>query len=392
MQISKYACSGCSLCATLCPAHCITMKEDEKGFLYPEVNTAKCINCGMCIKSCPENQEYQVNDYTCHAMATADMQLRQASSSGGIFGALAELFLKGNGAVVGAAFTESMNVELRIIQKMDELPCLQGSKYVQAAVPNGLYKRVQELLEAGTSVLFSGTPCQIAAMNAFLSHKQHANLLLVEVICHGVPAPAVWRAYLDYVCEKQNIARGDIAKIHFRDKRTGWSKSSFVIETRQFNTVISQTERQNGYMQLFGRNVILRPSCAVCQFKEGRSGADITLGDFWGLRNIGPELFDDAGISIVIVHSPKAREPLNKLNLAVNQQFPPKIMLNANPPFRTSTPLNRANATYFSMFAENDFRWFPPEDFISIYAKNSIRAKFKRAILCLKAVFYRKKR
>ncbi len=308
--IRKEQCCGCSACLHICPKRSISFREDKEGFLYPQVDTATCIDCGLCEKVCPVlNQGEERMPLKVYAAKHTDDEIRMKSSSGGIFTLLADQIIDQGGVVFGARFNENWEVVHDYTETKEGLAPFRGSKYVQSNIGNS-YKLVEEFLKTGREVMFTGTPCQVAGLKKFL-RKDYENLLTVDFVCHGVPSPKVWRKYLE-----EEVARQDdssvVTGVNFRDKSTGWKRFSFalnlskaVVEGEQ-NTVLSSVFSENEYMRVFLSNLNLRPSCYKCAVKCGRSGADITIGDFWGIDNIDPNFSSDKGISLVLLNKPLA--------------------------------------------------------------------------------------
>lgn len=339
----KHNCCGCEACVQACPKHCISFEEDSEGFSYPKVDESLCVKCGACEKACPTLSPYESRSpqRVCGAI-NPDDTIREQSSSGGIFTMLAERVIQEGGIVFGVRFNEQWEAVFDYADTVEGLAAFRGSKYVQARVGNA-FKEVRDFLKKGRKVLFTGTPCQVAALRHFLN-REYDNLLLVDFICHGVPSPKVWRLYLDEVKEDAQRAKNsvsfplihsiakrnasvsgndvEIRSISFRDKRKGWKKFSFVLSLAKpsgdgkLNTVsFSHIFRENHYMRIFLDNVILRPSCYDCKAKEGRSGSDLTIADFWGIDKLNPLMDDDKGTSLVLVDTNKGTEMFSVLQL-----------------------------------------------------------------------------
>ena len=339
-------CCGCEACVLACPQHCISFKEDEEGFLYPEVNKEKCVECGVCENVCPIlNQGDKRVPISVHAAMNLNEAVRIGSSSGGIFILLAELTIKKEGVVFGAAFNDRWEVWHSYAQSIKDCEKYKGSKYVQSRIGDS-YKKAEEFLKNGRLVLFSGTPCQISGLKRYLRHE-YDNLLTVDVICHGVPSPGMFRWYLYEEMQKVNcqgdgknsvsfrpihsIPKRDALKgvngveikdISFRDKSKGWKKYSFALDLAKAtadgkqNTVsLSYTQDKNPFMKGFLRNLYLRPSCYDCPVRELKSGSDITLGDFWGIGRVLPSMDDDKGVSAVLLNTEKGARYFNELDV-----------------------------------------------------------------------------
>lgn len=299
-------CTGCCACSNICPKDAISMNEDNEGFKYPVVDENKCINCGLCVNVCPTiNKQIKINnDIKAYACINKDTDIRLKSSSGGIFSVIADYILSNNGIVFGAAFDKAWNVEHTYIEDIDDLDKLRTSKYVQSYIGVN-YKYVKEFLEKGKLVLFTGTPCQIAGLKAYLG-KDYDNLYCMDIICHGVPSPLVWRRFLN-----ENYDVDDIKAINFRNKTTGWSGFSFKVQYT--NKAIIENRDSNLYMIGFLSDLYLRPSCYNCSFKTVERVSDITIADFWGINEILPKMNDEKGTSLIFIQSNKGKCLINKV-------------------------------------------------------------------------------
>lgn len=296
--VDKRKCVGCANCVQVCPVQCITLNRDTEGFLYPQPDSKQCVQCGKCNQVCPVEHEPLSSELDFETLAYGayhkDASIRMQSSSGGVFSALAMKIIEGHGIVYGATLAADFNVRHISIQKEDDLPLLQKSKYVQSEI-KGIFPQIKKHLNDGERVLFSGTPCQVKALYTFLGFRPD-NLLTVEVVCHGVPSPMIFQQYME-----EEKAEG----IMFRKKERSWSDYDIEIRYKSGRVKVERASH-NLYMRGFLQNWFLRPSCSECPAKSFSSGADITLGDFWGGERIVPELFDDKGTSIVFLHSMKA--------------------------------------------------------------------------------------
>ena len=313
-MVEKSKCCGCSACAQSCPKHCINMSEDEEGFQYPQVNSNLCINCGLCEESCPifEKKVPQIPIETVGAV-NLKRSVVEKSSSGGIFSALSEHVINKGGVVFGASYNEKWDVCHSWVSDISSLNRFRGSKYVQSSIGKS-YREVRDFLMKDREVLFSGTPCQVAGLKSFLK-KDYEKLLTVEVACHGVPSPKVYRDYLKYV-SKDRIE--SITEISFRNKRKGWLHYRFIINAMikgKKKIILNEKRSDNYYMQSFLKNYNLRPSCYECSFKAGCSNADLTLADFWGVWDIAPDFFHKTGVSIILINSIKGKANVEQLDI-----------------------------------------------------------------------------
>ena len=212
-------CSGCYGCYNICPKDAIEMKADEKGFKYPVVNKEKCIGCKLCLKVCPVlNKKDSSNLPISYASYSKNIEVREKSSSGGIFSLLACYILDNGGVIYGAAFNNRWQVEHIRVDNKDDLQKLRTSKYLQSNI-NDAYKLAKEDLDNDNFVLFTGTPCQVNGFICYLKGKKYAKLYTQDVICHGVPSPKVWAKYLQFRKKKDGVSP---TKINFREKEKGW--------------------------------------------------------------------------------------------------------------------------------------------------------------------------
>lgn len=327
--MEKEKCCGCSACEQICPVQCIVMEKDEKGFLYPKTDLEKCIHCRKCDRVCPaeqsadKKQAAQITDT--FIGYTKKENIRKNSSSGGIFSVLAECVLDQNGVVFGAAFDQDFSVHHIFVESKKDLWKLQGSKYVQSNLEN-TYKEAKTFLETGRPVLFTGTACQIAGLQNYLG-KQYEILYTVDVLCHGVPSPEIWKRYLE---EKRCEYGQEIQKIEFRNKQMGWKNFSVNIIFAN-GLSYAKVRHEDAFMKLFLSNICLRPSCYQCTWKGIPRVSDISLGDCWGVDRTMPEMDDDNGTSVILVHSQKGRwllenvrDELNLRNAQLDTVLPPQ--------------------------------------------------------------------
>nr|WP_321399026.1 Coenzyme F420 hydrogenase/dehydrogenase, beta subunit C-terminal domain [uncultured Desulfobacter sp.] len=294
------------------------MEENTEGFLYPQINRELCKQCGHCETVCPSVNNMQ-NPYNisqkpdAYAAVHCDEKIREKSSSGGLFSALSAMILWDGGIVFGAAIENDLSLLHIGINKVEDLWKLRGSKYYQSSI-NYAYQQVKRELLSDRKVLFSGTPCQIAGLYGFLGKKKsNPNLITVDVICHGVPSPKVFRKYIE---ECESDRRGKVTQVFFRDKISGWKSYSMttVMEYDSQKTVFddrnqrcSMTLHQDPFLRVFLQDICLRPSCHECIYARFPRVADITLADYWGVAYVHPEMDDDRGTSLVLLNSQKGR-------------------------------------------------------------------------------------
>lgn len=347
----KNKCCGCHACFNICPKNAIEMIEDEKGFKYPQIDENECINCGLCEKVCPIlNKRKITNKPKSYACINKDEGIRKKSSSGGIFTLIAEEIINRGGVVFGAKFDNDFNVIHSYTNNKEELYKLRGSKYVQSIIGDN-YKIVKSFLEEGKYVLFTGTPCQVEGLYAFLQ-KDYDNLYTEDIICHGVPSPKAWKKYKEEL-EKQNNSK--IKTMNFRDKSDGWMTYCLNYEFENSNSYKEVNSKSN-YMQAFLKDLSIREACYDCKFKTKNRKSDITLADFWGIQNIKPEMNDNKGTSLVIVNSLKGVDLFERIKERINfveTNFEESIKYNPSMTCSPQIPKNREK--FFEDLDDMDF-------------------------------------
>ncbi len=301
---NKKECCGCSACLNICPKGCIRMKLDEEGFNYPYIYDEKnCIECKLCEKTCPIlNKEEKSIVPEVYACKNINEEIRKESSSGGIFTLIAEFILNNNGIVFGAMFDKNFNVIHGSVEEINELYKLRGSKYSQSDMKDS-YVRVKNELNKNRLVLFSGTPCQVGGLHEFLK-RNYDNLYVIDVACHGVPSPEIFKKYKRFL---ENKYDSKIIDFTFRSKEEGWT--NYKIRAKFKNgQVFSEYGYENLYMKGFIKDLYIRPSCTECRFKSFSSGSDIMLADYWGYDTKFKEFDNNTGVSLVFINSDKGRK------------------------------------------------------------------------------------
>ena len=296
---TERSCTGCMACASVCPKNCITMKADADGFSCPVVDEAACVGCGLCEKACPVLTEAQYKHTpTAYAARSQDTAMRLESSSGGVFTELARQILAQGGAVFGAVYDENFRVVHACAEDESTLAKMRGAKYAQSDL-TGIFRDVKARLNRGQQVLFAGTPCQVAGLLGFLG-RYYENLITVDFVCHSVPSPMVWAEYVKSL--------GDVASVNLSAKDTGWSRYRYCHRFEDRSGAVRRIPNgESLYMKLFVGDYINRRSCSECHFKGYARGSDLTIGDFWGIWDIAPDLDDNMGTSVVLVQSERGR-------------------------------------------------------------------------------------
>ncbi|MGO5327411.1 polysaccharide pyruvyl transferase family protein [Oscillospiraceae bacterium LCP21S3_A1] len=306
LKLPEKQCSGCGTCSLVCPSASIAMKRDCDGFMRPSVSLNSCINCGKCVQKCPVLQKKEVGSIKeVYAAFNRDETEVKKSTSGAIFPLLAEHILSKNGIVVGASFDDKLHVRHTIAASKKEMNDQRFAKYVQSEA-HAVFYAIKSYLEEGRFVLFTGTPCQVAGLKSFLD-KQYNTLFTVDCSCHGVPSPGLWEKW---VAEFEEMHGCKINKVNFRvQSGQNWNQYNVVYYTDKGK--FSYAKDDDMYLKAFRQNLSLRPSCFDCHFKGWERGADLSVGDFWGIESVCPEMTHNSGTSMILVHTGRGQTLLD---------------------------------------------------------------------------------
>lgn len=300
-ESGKENCCGCGACAEVCAVRAIYMVPDSEGFLYPEIDESICVKCGRCKQVCPFKHEQRVTSQNQYfGVQAKNTKIRYSSSSGGMFPVLAKFILQQKGVVFGAGYGVDMQVRHMEIEDPQQLERIQRTKYVQSSM-DGIYSRIEKRLAEDRWVLFCGTPCQASALRRFLG-KPCDKLIVVDLICYGVPSPGIWSDYIKYLERKHG---GKITDFSFRDKRNrdNGQMCSYTVKGKE----IVKPLLRDKYCAMYFSNLIIRPSCHVCRFCTADRETDYTIGDFWGIERVRPDWNDGMVTSMLIVHTERAK-------------------------------------------------------------------------------------
>lgn len=318
-QLCIKQCFECGNCVQKCPVKAIGLNRTMHGVCFPIIDSEKCIECGICKKVCPSyeiiEKKAPINVYA----AVSKSQQSIYSSSGGIFYELAASIIKNGGSVVGAGYNKDWTVSQQMISEMQDLQSLQGSKYVKSDVSDS-YRNTYVILRENRQVLYSGTPCQIAGLKKYLENSDMEsleNLLTVDVICHGTPPSFLFRDYISYLSKKEG---GNVIKFSFRDKKFGHRligqyevlKNSKIKRRRLYSS-------ESSYFSLFLKEYIYNDACYSCPYACNMRVSDITLGDFWGIKEELPEFFeenaltDETSVSAVMINTLRGQQIYQKI-------------------------------------------------------------------------------
>ena len=354
--INKSECCGCNACGDVCPYQAITFKTDIEGFWYPEVDHKKCVDCGLCDKTCPiiQVEALKNNNFEeplCYAAIHKNLEVRFDSTSGGLFSILADKMYSEHGYVGGAIYNDDFSVRHFISNDKNDLVALRSSKYLQSDA-SGFYMNVLKLLKKGEKVLVCGLPCQIAGLQAFLG-KEYNNLITVDLICRYINSPLAYRKYLDSL-EQQYEAK--IVYIKAKNKELGWRQLTHKIIFANDRTYYGTIRKDKFMKASMVLNCISRPACYTCKFKEFPRYADISLGDYW-VDQTKSNLDDDTGTSVVLINSPKGEAYFQAITKKIKcEPVSLESVLVGNPALMQSLPLSSVNRDlFFERIQKEDF-------------------------------------
>ena len=357
----KDLCCGCTACYSVCPKNAIKMVRDNEGFLYPEVDKEKCVNCEMCKKVCPILNKAKLNEFKLKAylFQNSNEEIRKDSTSGGIFTAIGEFVIKNNGIVYGASFDDNFVVNHIGIENVDKLSKFRKSKYVQSN-QNNCFKEIKQYLDNGKLVCYSGTPCQVGGLRAYL-RKDYENLILVDIMCHSVPSPLVFEKYKRYILKKMSANK--ILNINFRDKsKYGYKYSMMTVETD--NGTYCQGIDTDPYLRAFFSDVSVRPSCYNCHFKTMKRVSDLTIWDCFNINEIDKSFDDDKGTTRVLVQSEKGEKLLENLDNVRLKELDINIAIKKVKEMTNSVNYNNKRKEFFeNINDDNVFEKYYPTNF-----------------------------
>lgn len=305
----KSLCCGCTACASICPHNAIRMVPDALGFKYPVVDQEKCVDCGLCEKVCAFNENYDRSMNLPEPLAVAVRHKAEeqvaGSMSGAAFVAMSDIVLEGGGVIYGAAMEGCTGVVHKRAEDASGRDEFRKSKYIQSDLGD-IFRKVKEDLAEGRTVMFSGTPCQTAGLASYIGRKYRDNLYLVDIVCHGVPSPAVWKSYVEW---NEKRAGAKAVDVLFRDKRFGWKSHKETLRLGE------KTVHSESFAYMFYKHIMLRESCGVCHYTNLERPSDLTLADLWGWEKACPDFFpDNKGCSLVLCNTVKGKELMETMS------------------------------------------------------------------------------
>lgn len=382
-------CCGCRNCENICPNDALTMIQNKEGFYYPQINFDKCLDCGLCNKVCPMLQSnaddaIYLEKNICYAFKNKNKQTQLNSTSGGAFAAFAEHIINNGGYVCGSVMDKDLKVKHIIVNNINDLAKLYGSKYVASDL-NDVFVDIKKLLNNDKTVLFCGVPCQVNALLKFLP-KSYDNLFTLELICHGVPSQKLFDKYIEYY-EKKHKCK--VLKYEFRSKKAAvWGTFKALAKVEK-NGKISEKKINadfDKYYNSFLKASGYRESCYKCRFADVKRYADITMGDFWGVEHLKPDFYDPCGVSEVIINSHKGLQLFENIKdyvICEKIDFEKAIRYNSQlhepterPAIRDKFYNNIESDTYFNNMRID----INPKAYIKVLVPSKLKLKLKKLL------------
>lgn len=368
-------CCGCTACQAVCPKDAIIMKPDVLGFLYPQVDEDKCVDCGLCEKVCDFSSRYpqlsadslRMNVY---AVRHQDPDVVANSQSGGAFTVFSSSVLSEGGTVYGAVLNEDFTVSHVRACSEAERDKMRGSKYVQSEMGNS-FRRIKEDLTEGRTVMFCGTPCQVAGLKSYIPINLQDKLVTIDFVCHGVPSPAIWKDYVTY-----RRGRRVLEQVSFRDKSCGWKS-----HVESFVYADGEKRLHKTFSTLFYKEVMHRDSCYACPYSISERFSDITISDFWGVAEVCEQYAGTEGTSMVVCHTAKGQKLFDKVSEIMKYQrveIDVDFMLRYNPNMLRPTLIPKGRKQFVESYSKHGFL-FVARRWSDIGFRNILR-KIKRKI------------
>ncbi|MGF7057750.1 Coenzyme F420 hydrogenase/dehydrogenase, beta subunit C-terminal domain [Brassicibacter mesophilus] len=356
----KKICTGCAACYSICPVNCISMEYDEDGFLVPIVDDENCIKCNKCKEICPSLNKVPYKNYKSPITIGCwhkNKETLKKSSSGGAFSAMAEYTFKNNGVVIGCSMGEDLTPYHTIAYDYEDLKPIHGSKYLQSEIKD-MYIETKKLLDMGVDVLFSGCPCQIAGLYAYLKNDVYTNLITVDLVCHGVGSKKIFDNYIQEMNEKFGDS---IKEISFRSKekngRNYVTKLSFSNSSPKYVSAL-----RDPYMSCYLQRAIYRDSCYQCKYADLPRVADFTVGDFIGInrKEISKKDYRN-GVSVILLNNKKAEEKFEDFKQYLNWM---------------ERPLKEATSTNSNIYKSSVMPSYREEIFNSFDSVTTVKNKY----------------
>ena len=372
ISLASEKCCGCTACVSICPKKCLEMVDDGEGFLIPKLTHEEdCIKCNMCNKACPvlNNEKELKKEQQGFIVQNMDQKVRQESTSGGAFTAIAKTTIANGGAVYGVAYGEGFKVMHMCVNEEKELWRFRNSKYVQSYLGD-TFSKVKEQLDNSTLVCFSGTPCQIEGLRSYL-RKDYQNLILVDVVCHGISSPLIWEKYLEL--NENNLPE----QIFFRWKHYGYKYSTMSFFNKEKEVYYGGVE-SDPMLRAYFTNSCDRMTCYECPFKKRYRVSDITIWDCFQPNYFDKSFDDDKGTTSVLIHSDKGKaffEKVLEMGTLKFKEVDVDELVFGNNEMIGSVTKGADRETLLK-----DAKVMPAKDLFNKYYPSSIKSKIKRFV------------
>lgn len=380
----KQNCCGCTACAAICPKDAIAMKEDNEGFLYPNIDLVNCIDCGACEKVCPILNVSKEKPFkqTAYIVQNKNQIILRESTAGGAFTAIANYILHNKGIVFGVELGSDLVARHIGIDNENDLHKFRNSKYVQSSVGLDTFRKIKSFLDMGRLVCFSGTPCQIEGLKKFLK-KDYSNLITVDVVCRAVPSPLIFRKYIEY---QKKALQDNIKQVRFRDKYFGYKYSTLNVITNTNQGNYHLGVESDPWLRAFFSNICDRPSCHSCSFRKQYRVSDFTIWDCFNVGRFSKKLDNDKGATRILIHTEKGENVFNFIkNDFIYLQVTPEAAIAGVKEMKQSVIPNEKREIFFKdACSMNGYELF------NKYFPKNIKAKLEHNIrlLCYKLGIY----
>lgn len=311
---SKVSCTGCSACLNICPHSAIDMLENTIGYIYPTIDADKCVDCGLCVKICPVNHPTEKKSpLHAYAVYSKDERDRDTSASGGASSVIVSHILLDGGVVYGSVQNSCIDIKCERISELKDASKIKGSKYVQSPLGDNLRKAKKDLRD-GRKVVFTGTPCQIAGLKAYLG-KEYENLYTIDLVCHGVPSERLLKDNVNLILSKRkNDTELSTLKVYFRDKNRNEKKMEYLFTLSDDKRIhYTKLFPDDYYISGFISGLFFRQNCFSCPFAESNRVSDITVADFWGCKSLLPEMDENLGVSLILTNTERGVKLFDKI-------------------------------------------------------------------------------
>lgn len=350
-------CCGCGACAEVCPCSAISFVEGKDKAIYPQIDNIKCINCGKCRQVCAfynYSVEKDYEDEKAYVALLKNDEDRLRSASGGAFVGIVNALKKKHPDlfVVGAAWQDDLSVKHEIL-RADEIERFRKSKYTQSYT-EGIFSKIKEKLDGDNTVLFSGTPCQVAELKYYLK-KEYENLYTVDLVCHGVPGNSIFKKYISFVEEKYNKK---VKEASFRNKKEdffGEVHSDYTKLVLDNGKTIFRNNKTDNYLRGFRSGLYYRESCYLCPHANPKRVSDITIGDYWNIQKKYPEIVDYTGVSCLIINTQKGKNVFDELDELEIKETTIDYLLQNNSQLIRSSKVHKNRDYFFEKYEKKNF-------------------------------------